>query len=359
VSVPHRVSAPATPPASLAAVGDRVEERIASLLAAERARWRAVDTGLVEAIDALDGLVAAGGKRLRPAFCHWAFVGAGGEPDDPVARDVGAALELLHSFALVHDDIMDGSDRRRGRPAVHRAFADRHRAAGWRGQAGRFGEGAAILVGDFAFVYADVLVAEISAEARAVFDELRIELCVGQFLDLRATATGERDGGRARTIEWYKSGKYTVERPLHLGAALAGRLTELRAPLSAFGLPLGEAFQLRDDLLGVFGTEDVTGKPVGDDLREGKLTPLLATAAARADADGSRLLEKVGTGDLDAGELAAIREVLVATGAVDDVEASIGRLVDESLAALEAVPISSEARDALAELGRFVAWRDR
>jgi geranylgeranyl diphosphate synthase type I len=208
-------------------------------------------------------------------------------------------------------------------------------------------------------VYADVLVAEISAEARAVFDELRIELCVGQFLDLRATATGERDGGRARTIEWYKSGKYTVERPLHLGAALAGRLAELRAPLSAFGLPLGEAFQLRDDLLGVFGTEEVTGKPVGDDLREGKLTPLLATAAARADTEGSRLLEKVGTGDLDAGELAAIREVLLATGAVDEVEASIGRLVDDSLAALETVPISSEARDALAELGRFVAWRDR
>jgi geranylgeranyl diphosphate synthase type I len=322
-------------------------------------RWAAVDAGLVEAIDALDGLVAAGGKRLRPAFCHWAFVGAGGDPDDAVARDVGASLELLHSFALVHDDIMDGSDRRRGGPAVHRAFADRHREAGWRGQAGRFGEGAAILVGDFAFVYADVLVSEISPEARAVFDELRIELCVGQFLDLQATASGERDGGRARTIEWYKSGKYTVERPLHLGAALGGRLGELRVPLSAFGLPLGEAFQLRDDLLGVFGTEDVTGKPVGDDLREGKLTPLLATATARADARGRRLLERVGAGDLGPDELAAIREVLIATGAVDEVEASIGRLVAESLTALESVPITPAARDALAELGRFVAWRDR
>jgi geranylgeranyl diphosphate synthase type I len=286
-------------------------------------------------------------------------VGAGGDPDDPVALDAGAALELLHSFALVHDDIMDGSELRRGRPAVHRAFQDRHDAEGWRGPGQRFGEGAAILVGDFAFVYADVLVTRVPPEARAVFDELRLELCVGQFLDLRATATGERDPERARTIEWYKSGKYTVERPLHLGAALAGRLADLRAPLSAFGLPLGEAFQLRDDLLGVFGAEDVTGKPVGDDLREGKLTPLLAAAASRCDDGGTRLLERVGQTDLRGDEIDAIRELLVATGAVAEIETRIGRLVDESLTALATVPITEEARTALADLGRFVAWRDR
>ena len=270
-------------PASLAAVGDRAEARIATLLDAEQARWQPVDASLSDALDALRDLVNAGGKRLRPAFCHWAFVGAGGDPDDTVTVDAGAALELLHTFALVHDDIMDGSDRRRGEQAMHRAFADRHRQRGWRGPAARFGDGAAILVGDFAFVYADLLMTDAPRAARAVFDELRIELCVGQFLDLSATATGARDADRARTIEWYKSGKYTVERPLHVGAALAGRLDELEDPLSAFGLPLGEAFQLRDDLLGVFGTESVTGKPVGDDLREGKLTPLLAAATARAD----------------------------------------------------------------------------
>jgi geranylgeranyl diphosphate synthase type I len=359
MSAPERVTAPAAPPPGLAAVGARAEQRIGTLLDAERARWQAVDAGLAEAIDALADLVRAGGKRLRPAFCHWAFVGAGGDPDDPVALDAGAALELLHSFALVHDDIMDGSELRRGRPAVHRAFQDRHDAEGWRGPGQRFGEGAAILVGDFAFVYADVLVTRVPPEARAVFDELRLELCVGQFLDLRATATGERDPERARTIEWYKSGKYTVERPLHLGAALAGRLADLRAPLSAFGLPLGEAFQLRDDLLGVFGAEDVTGKPVGDDLREGKLTPLLAAAASRCDDGGTRLLERVGQTDLRGDEIDAIRELLVATGAVAEIETRIERLVDESLTALATVPITEEARTALADLGRFVAWRDR
>lgn len=359
MSVSDRATVPATPPPSLATVGARSEARIHALLERERARWGQIDDSLVSALDALRDLVGAGGKRLRPAFCHWAFVGAGGDPDDQGAIDAGAALELLHSFALVHDDIMDGSDRRRGQPAVHRAFIDEHEAAGWRGQARRFGEGAAILVGDFAFVYADVLMAHVPDDARAVFDELRIELCVGQYLDLSATATGGRDPGQARTIEWYKSGKYTVERPLHLGAALAGRLDELRAPLSAFGLPLGEAFQLRDDLLGVFGSEDVTGKPVGDDLREGKLTPLLAAAAARSDAGGRQRLERVGSTDLGPDEIAELCDLLVATGAVEEIEESIERLVVESLSALEHVPITGAAKQALAELGRFAAWRDR
>jgi geranylgeranyl diphosphate synthase type I len=345
-------------PASLATVGDRAEARIRRLLDAELQRWEPVDPSLADALTALRDLVGAGGKRLRPAFCHWAFVGAGGDRDDPIATDAGAALELLHSFALVHDDIMDGSDRRRGAPAVHRAVEARHRQAGWRGPATRFGEGAAILVGDFAFVYSDLLMRDAPPAARAVFDELRIELCVGQFLDLSATAAGARDAGRARTIEWYKSGKYTVERPLHVGAALAGRLDELQAPLSAFGLPLGEAFQLRDDFLGVFGAEEVTGKPVGDDLREGKLTPLLAAATARAGGEDLRLLERVGS-DLTADEIAAIRDLLVRTGAVAEIEAAIERLVAESLAALDRVPITDGAKAALADLGRFVAWRDR
>ncbi|MGZ4755112.1 MAG: polyprenyl synthetase family protein [Acidimicrobiia bacterium] len=359
MSRPDRASAPSAAPASLAVVGDRAEARIRVLLDAERERWSRVDPSLGSALDALRALVVAGGKRLRPAFCHWAYVGAGGDPDDEIAVDAGAALELLHSFALVHDDIMDGSERRRGQPAVHRAFMDRHRDAGWRGQARRFGEGAAILVGDFAFVYADVLVARIPADAREVFDELRLELCVGQYLDLSATAAGGRDKELARTIEWYKSGKYTVERPLHLGAALAGRLEELRAPLSAFGLPLGEAFQLRDDLLGVFGSEAVTGKPVGDDLREGKLTPLLAAASARVSGPDLGLFERVGSDDLSNEEIGAICDLLSATGAVAEIEARIETLVDESLEALEQVPITDTAKIALAELGRFVAWRDR
>jgi geranylgeranyl diphosphate synthase, type I len=346
-------------PPSLAEVGARAEARIVALLDDEVRRWSAVDPDLAEPIGALRDLVLAGGKRLRPAFCHWAYVGAGGPPEAPLVVDAGAALELLHTFALVHDDVMDGSDLRRGMPAIHRGFINRHDAAAWRGEARRFGEGAAILVGDFAFVYADMLFADVPPPARRIFDELRVELCVGQYLDLVGTASASSDPAQADRIERYKSGKYTVERPLHLGAALAGRLEELQEPLSAVGLPLGEAFQLRDDLLGVFGDTATTGKPVGDDLREGKLTPLVAVAAARADAPGAALLQRLGHADLSDGEVAALQAFLVDCGARDVIEQAIEGLVERSLAALDAAPLTPEARGALQELGTYVAWRDR
>lgn len=357
MQTPTRRTAPV--PTSLTEVGARAEARVIELLEGEIARWRLVDADLAEPIESLRELVLAGGKRLRPAFCHWAYVGAGGSPGDALVVDAGAALELLHTFALVHDDVMDGSSRRRGLPAVHERFIARHGDSSWRGEGRRFGEGAAILVGDFAFVYADQLFGDAPPVARRVFDELRIELCVGQYLDLVGTASASSDPAEASRIARYKSGKYTVERPLHLGAALAGRLDDLTDALSAVGLPLGEAFQLRDDLLGVFGDESVTGKPVGDDLREGKLTPLVAAAAGRADSSGARLLQLLGRHDLTDADILQLQQFLVECGARDEIEVSIERLVDQSLGALGSAPISDEARVALEELAMFVAWRDR
>jgi geranylgeranyl diphosphate synthase type I len=359
LGMPEPVDLAPAPPPSLATVGAAVDARVEVLLAHEIERWALVDSRLVDPLEALRRLVLAGGKRLRPAFCHWAFVGAGGDPADPDVVDLGAALELLHTFALVHDDIMDNADTRRGAPAVHTEAIASHRSRTWRGEARRFGEGVAILVGDFAFVYADQLASVLPPDARRVYDELRIELCVGQYLDLAATASGERDPAVARRIEWYKSGKYTVERPLHLGAALAGRGAELTGPLSEFGLPLGEAFQMRDDLLSVFGDPARIGKPVGGDLREGKLTPLVAATAARADATGRRLLERIGTPELTDTDIAALQRLMVECGAVAEVESAIEALVARSQAALDRAPVTDDARVALRELGNFVAWRDR
>ena len=359
LSRPEDVPALAVVPPSLSAVAPPIEARIRALLDDEAVRWCLVDANLLEPIEALRDFILGGGKRLRPAFCHWAFVGAGGEPGDPAIVDAGAALELLHAFALVHDDVMDGSPLRRGRTTVHLDFAGRHLMAGWRGEARRFGEGAAILVGDLAFVYADVLMAGASAAVLDVFNELRLELNVGQYLDVLGTAQGRSDHETARRIACYKSGKYTVERPLHLGAALTGRLDELSGPLSAYGLPLGVAFQLRDDLLGAFGDSQVTGKPVGEDLREGKPTPLLALATARAGQEATPLLERVGAEDLGDDEIAALQALLVDTGARDETQGQIEALVAEAIAALEAAPITADARRALAELAGYVGRRDR
>ena len=349
----------ATFPASLVPVATRVEERIAGLLDVELVRWRSVDPALAEPIEELRSFVDGGGKRLRPAFCHCAYVGAGGDPDDRVAADAAAALELVHTFALVHDDVMDGSDTRRGRDAVHRHFVRRHTNAEWRGEARRFGEGMAILVGDFAIVYADLLMRHAPPAAQDVYDELRVELCVGQSLDLMGTAAASTERAVANRIATFKSGKYTVERPLHLGAALAGRLDALAPALSAIGLPLGRAFQLRDDVLGAFGDAEVTGKPVGDDLREGKPTPLVAAAFAQASPQDRDALSRLGAADLDLRDVRALQEVFVRTGALDEIEAEIGQLVATARTAIADAPLTGDARDWLDELAVYVAWRDR
>jgi geranylgeranyl diphosphate synthase type I len=346
-------------PASLNTIAERVEVRLRRLLDDEIDRWSAVDLDLAEPLQSLAGLVLGSGKRLRPAFCHWGWVGAGGDPDDPMVADVGAAFELLHAFALVHDDVMDGSDTRRGVRTAHLEYAARHTVDGWRGEARRFGEGVAILVGDLAFVYADILVTGLPPTALEVWNELRVELNVGQYLDVLGTARGDTDRAGARRIATYKSGKYTVERPLHVGAALAGRFDDLVGAYSAYGLPLGEAFQLRDDVLGAFGDSSVTGKPVGDDLREGKPTPLLAIAVERATEDVRPLLKRVGAPDLDAGEIAARQDVLRETGALDEVERTIDELAEIAVASLATAPIGDEARQELTELAWYVARRER
>jgi len=345
-------------PASLIDIAKRVDARIDEVLTAEIDRWREVDEVLSEPLEILRQLVLVGGKRLRPAFCHWAFVAAGGDRDDPAVVNAGAALELLHTFALVHDDVMDGSDRRRGLPAVHRHFGDRHVSGEWRGEERRFGEGVAILVGDLAFVYADLLLADAPRAALDVFTELRLEVNIGQYLDLLGTVTGDATPDTARRICRYKSGKYTVERPLHMGAALAGRLADLRGPLTAYGDPLGEAFQLRDDLLGAFGDPSRTGKPVGEDLREGKPTALYAHARNAASGATAVLLRtRYGAADLTAAEVADLQTAFVDTGAKATVEARIDALVESALDALAAAPIENEARGELHELARFVAAR--
>lgn len=349
----------APPPASLASVAAAVEARLADVLDPEIARWTALTPELEWPLDALRRLVLAGGKRLRPAFCYWGFVGAGGDPDDPGVIDAGAAFELLHAFALIHDDVMDDSETRRGLRTIHAEFAAHHTDAGWGGESRRFGEGVAILVGDLAHVLADRVLPDGPPELAEVWDELRIELNIGQYLDVLGTARADRDEAGARRIARYKSGKYTIERPLHVGAALTGRLGELCEPLAAYGDPLGEAFQLRDDILGVFGDSDLTGKPVGQDLREGKPTPLLAIATSRADPLQLDQLARIGSTDLSQEDIAALQTIVEDTGARSSIEASIASLTEQAVVAIGQAPVTADAAQNLVLLAHFVAERQR
>lgn len=346
-------------PASLAAIAARVEARLREFLTPELRRWAEFDPELGAPMAEIARLVLAGGKRLRPAFCHWGFVGAGGAADDPMVVDAGAAFELMHAFALFHDDVMDDAGSRRGEPTTHTVFAGHHRDGGWAGESRRFGEGVAILVGDLAFVYSDMMMAGASADAWCIWNELRIELNVGQVLDIMGSVRNERSRRRAEQICRYKSGKYTIERPLHLGAVMAApdRAAELFPALSAYGLPLGDAFQMRDDVMGAFGDPSVTGKPVGGDLREGKPTPLMARAMERATPAQREVLSLVGRSNLDDVQVTNVQQVIVETGALADLESTIVRLTDEAVTAIERSPLTAEARSELVALAAYVGQR--
>lgn len=348
---------PTAAPEALTVVMAPVDARLRDFTEQERRRWAAIDPDLDAPFDALVDLVLIGGKRLRPAFFHWAHVGAGGEPFAPEAVNAAAAIEMLHAFALAHDDIMDASASRRGNPTVHVRFAELHRSRGWQGDADRWGEAVAILVGDMAHVCADHLLAETSPEIAAIWDELRLEVNVGQYLDVLAAAKGEADESTARRILEYKTGRYSVQRPLHLGAAVAGRHAELKDQLTAYGRPVGVAFQQRDDILGAFGDSEITGKPVGDDLREGKPTPLLATARRLATPAQAEVLARAGDLEMSEDQLTDLQDAMVATGAVDVIEGEIAQLTAEAMDALDRMSLAGGAGEALRELAHFVAYR--
>jgi geranylgeranyl diphosphate synthase type I len=340
-------------------IAARVEQRLRDFLTPELARWAEFDSELAEPMGEIARLVLAGGKRLRPAFCHWGFIAAGGEDGHPMVVNAGAAFELMHAFALFHDDVMDDATSRRGNSTTHTVFAQYHREGEWAGEARRFGEGVAILVGDLAFVYGDMMMSGAGPEAWAIWNELRIELNVGQVLDILGSVRNERSRHKAEQICRYKSGKYTIERPLHLGAVLAApeRAAELLPALSAYGLPLGDAFQMRDDVMGAFGDPDVTGKPVGGDLREGKPTPLMARAVERAQGAQADVLALVGRTDLTDAQVADVQQVIVETGALADLEATISRLAAEAVEAIGRAPIVPAARDELVALAAYVSQR--
>ncbi|MCW2608628.1 MAG: polyprenyl synthetase [Frankiales bacterium] len=333
----------------------RVQKALDAFVGGQLPRLDRVSAELAPLTDALTDLVA-GGKRLRPAFCYWGYRGAGGADTDEVVG-AAAALELFQACALIHDDVMDGSDTRRGAPAVHRRFAGTHRAQGWHGDPEAFGCGAAILLGDLALSWSDEMLTtsgvpgQVLPAAKAVFDEMRTELMGGQYLDLLEQAKGGDTVESALRVARYKSAKYTIEKPLHLGAALAGAGPEVLEAYSGYGLPLGEAFQLRDDVLGVFGDPSQTGKPAGDDLREGKRTVLVAMALETATpAQAAVVRRHLGDPHLGEAGVAALREVLTDTGACGRVEALVEELLDDAVQAVRAAPVDAEAREVLEEL---------
>jgi len=327
-----------------------VENTLAAELSARRAELLAVDERLGVVADLLVDFIADG-KRLRPEFCWWGWRAGGGRADPadcaPVVR-IAAALELIQACALVHDDLIDRSETRRGRPSVHVAVAKSHADAGYAGDSDQHGLAVAVLLGDLALAWADDLFTASAHQLRALdrvqqpWRAMRTEVLAGQLLDVSMGAMATDEPGAlaaAMTVNRFKTAAYTVERPLHLGAGLAGAQTEVIDRLRRYGVAIGTAFQLRDDLLGVFGDPTVTGKPAGGDLTEGKRTVLVAQARTGLAGTTALLADlDAGFGSADAGAVAAATAAIAASGAPEELEQRISALVADGLDALAGLP---------------------
>jgi geranylgeranyl diphosphate synthase type I len=341
----------------------RVDRVLSAFIDRQRRLLSAVDDSIDPAVDAVARFVLGNGKRLRPAFAYWGYRGAGGPDSDQLVATV-SALELVHASALMHDDVIDRSQTRRGEPAVHRRFTDHHRARHWHGDPERFGTATAILLGDLCLVWSDEMLHRgglppaTLARGRPVFDQMRTEVTIGQYLDMLAQATGDTTVEHAVKVARLKSAKYTVEQPLRLGAAFADAPAAIVAAYAEYGLAIGEAFQLRDDVLGLFGDPAVTGKPAGDDLREGKRTYLMA-AAFEAAGDAARATLAAGLGDpeLDQKRIDELRQIVVDTGALACTEERITRLTGTALGALAGAPLDAAAAVALTDLAAAATAR--
>ncbi len=350
-----------TAPECLIAVSAVVDELLAEFLDG-RVQALAVMHPALEAIGrAIADFVGAGGKRLRPAFVYWGHRATGADHDAAV-YSAAAAYELLHTFALIHDDVMDRSAERRGHPTVHEVMATTHAVEGLVGDASWFGIGGAILAGDLAFVWADQLFDTTAVSptllerARAVFTELRVEVMAGQYLDLRLSGMADADEFESRRVALLKSGRYTVTRPLQLGAALGGGDERLDSALRAYGDATGLAFQLRDDVLGLFGDPTTTGKGHLDDLREGKRTVLILKALELSKGAGRQVLEQaLGRRDIDEQTANRARQVVVECGALESVERLLVRQAQTAYSAVKTV--QTPARQALEELADLAVSR--
>lgn len=341
------------------AIAERVDGVLAAAIDQQRRLWSNSDGDVVFVFDEIETLARGGGKRLRPQFCHWGWVAAGGDPASVAPDAIGAAIELLHASALFHDDVIDSAMTRRGNTTTHIRHIQQHLENGYAGDARRFGEGIAVLIGDITYVLSDSLTDSLNVSARGLWHQLRMEMNIGQLLDTLGSARRERAIEKTERVVRLKTAKYTIERPLHIGAVSANeqRGLELLPMLSAYGLPLGDAFQMRDDILGAFGDEQLTGKPVGDDFREGKPTPLLARAYAKADSTQKRILDGVGSPTITDNEVAQIQSVVIETGALAEMETHIVSLHDSAVASLDKSQLAGAAYEELVLLAHVVTQR--
>lgn len=359
-----------------------IQNHLDDFCASRREAFGLISSDLYPLVDFANDLLQ-GGKRFRALFCYWAWVAGSPENQDLSEQQraqtfdaivgICAALEMFHAAALVHDDLLDQSATRRGKPAVHKNFENLHQAQSWDGSKERFGQAGSVLVGDLMLSWSSeifgsaLLLAptpEIEQACREEFSRMRVEIMAGQYLDvLEENAASSRNPleavDRSKRVMLYKTAKYSIEAPLLIGAAFAGATKTFRDELASFAIPLGLAFQMRDDVLGVFGDPKITGKPAGDDLREGKRTVLVALTRETLDGKVGQIFDQMLTArDLTEDQIRFLQQTIAGCGALKKTESMIEESGFDAIAQLEKLPIGALPKQKLVELARLVINRE-
>jgi geranylgeranyl diphosphate synthase type I len=360
-----------------------IQNELDEFCAERRREFADISDDLFPLIDYAKSLMA-GGKRFRAQFCYWSWVGhldvnqelteLQQERSLKAMVSICAALEMFHAAALVHDDLIDQSDTRRGQPAVHKSFEALHTLSNWSGQPERFGLAGSVLVGDLLLNWSSEIFGnalqyaptrEIELACRSEFSRMRVEIMAGQYLDvLEENAGALRDASeavaRANQVMLYKTAKYSIEAPLLIGAAFAGATVATRAAIEQFAIPLGLAFQLRDDVLGVFGDPKITGKPAGDDLREGKRTVLIGLTREILTGSVRNIFdEMLAARDLSVDQIAFLQQTIIGAGALKKTEAMIEELGNQALENLNNLSLEISGKSSLVDLAKQVMNRDK
>jgi len=364
----------------------QVQANLDTFCQKQRTDFEAISTDLIPVVDYTQSLLQ-GGKRFRALFCYWAWRACLSDSayhqseqeikdSEEAIAGIAASLEMFHAAALVHDDLLDQSDTRRGAPAIHKRFETLHKEKSWAGAPERFGVAGSVLVGDLMLgwsseIFGNALLhspnREIESACRDEFSLMRVEVMAGQYLDVleenaAATRPVSEGVGRAEKVILYKTAKYSIEAPLRIGAAFAGADPAKLSQFTQFGIPLGIAFQLRDDILGVFGDPSVTGKPAGDDLREGKRTVLVALTlealTERSPSMAESFEELLTSRELDTHQIAFMQKLIQDSGALAKTERMIVELGDRSLESLDAANLEESAKATLKALALKVISRD-
>ncbi len=307
------------------------DKRLEAYFEVKKKEAAVISPEYTDLVQYLSEYILAGGKRIRPFLAYMGYKVSGGNNNEKIMR-LGMALEIFHSFALIHDDIIDFSNLRRNKPTFHIMLQEWHQSKNWRGSSSDFGLGLAVLAGDILSTWSNELVFNLNnRRVFKLYQEMKNEIMIGQAEDIFLSEVKNiSDKDRIVSVMMRKTSDYTAQKPLILGATLAGARNSQQEFYKNLSVPLGLAFQLKDDVLGMFGKRREIGKPTDSDIKEGKITLLIYYALKSGKISRDYLLKLLGNKKVTREQIVEFKNIIKRSGALQRVDSEIDKYIGKA-----------------------------